>query len=225
MNRVLYHGSDHVVERPLFGAGKPYNDYGSGFYCTEHRNMAAEWAVGFDHDGFINRYELDMDGLVVVNLESPEFCTLNWLAVLLANRHFDIRAPLAREARAFLLEHFAVDLSRADVVEGYRADDSYFTFAQDFISGSISYRQLCTAVRLGELGHQVMVKSPRAFDRLRFVDAEQALREDWLARRAARDRDARSRYFDGARNSRMPGDLFIMTIIDEGMEADDERLR
>ena len=29
---TLYHGSDHIVEMPVFGEGKSYNDYGRGFY-------------------------------------------------------------------------------------------------------------------------------------------------------------------------------------------------
>ena len=33
---LLYHGSDHVIEKPEFGAGKKHNDYGKGFYCTEN---------------------------------------------------------------------------------------------------------------------------------------------------------------------------------------------
>ena len=33
---ILYHGSDHIIEKPVFGEGKSYNDYGRGFYCTEH---------------------------------------------------------------------------------------------------------------------------------------------------------------------------------------------
>ena len=32
---LLYHGSDHVIEKPEFGAGKKHNDYGKGFYCTK----------------------------------------------------------------------------------------------------------------------------------------------------------------------------------------------
>ena len=37
---TLYHGSDHIVEKPVFGEGKSYNDYGRGFYCTEHVELA-----------------------------------------------------------------------------------------------------------------------------------------------------------------------------------------
>ena len=152
MSRTLFHGSDHIVAAPQFGLGKPYNDYGRGFYCTEHVVMAREWAVTFASDGYANEYRLDDDGLVMVDLNGPEFTTLHWLTVLLRNRTFDVRSPLANEARTYLARTFDVDLTQADIVEGYRADDSYFTFAQDFISGSISYRQLCNAMRLGDLG-------------------------------------------------------------------------
>ena len=221
----LYHGSDHIVEAPTFGLGKPYNDYGLGFYCTQHPDMVGEWAVGFDHDGFVNEYDFDTNGLKIVDLDAPRFTTLHWLAVLLANRWFDVRAPIANEAREYLLANFAVDLSKADVVEGYRADDSYFTFAQDFINGTISYRQLGNAMRLGELGRQVVVKSERAFSRLQFLDAQEALRSVWLPRRERRDREAREQYFDHERNARKKGDLLITQIIDEEVGPNDDRLR
>ncbi|MDE7354067.1 MAG: DUF3990 domain-containing protein [Acetatifactor sp.] len=41
-----------------------------------------------------------------------------------------------------------------DMMIGYRADDSYFSFAQDFINGTISYRQLNNALHLGRIGQQ-----------------------------------------------------------------------
>ena len=221
----LYHGSDHIVEAPTFGLGKPYNDYGLGFYCTQHPDMAGEWAVGFDHDGFVNEYDFDTNGLEIVDLDAQEFTTLHWLAVLLANRWFDVRAPIANEAREYLLANFSVDLSKADVVEGYRADDSYFTFAQNFINGTISYRQLGNAMRLGELGRQVVVKSERAFSRLQFLDTQEAPRSVWLPRRERRDREAREQYFDHERNARKKGDLLITQIIDEEVGPNDDRLR
>ncbi|MBQ9059389.1 MAG: DUF3990 domain-containing protein [Atopobiaceae bacterium] len=225
MRRILYHGSKQILESPQFGLGKPYNDYGMGFYCTESHEMAGEWAVGFDYDGFINQYAIDMGGLRVVDLNAEGLTVLHWLSVLLRNRLFDVRSPLAHEARNYIVSRFNVNLDKADVVEGYRADDSYFTFAQDFINGTISYRQLGNAMKLGELGRQVMIKSERGFSRLKFQKVMEAPRTTWLPRRELRDRNARERYFNHERNARKKGDLFITQIIDEEMGPDDARLQ
>ena len=60
---TLYHGSVSVIEQPVFGKGKPYNDYGCGFYCTQSLELAKEWAVEEDRDGYANRYSLNLQGL------------------------------------------------------------------------------------------------------------------------------------------------------------------
>ena len=51
MLKKLYHGSSRIIEKPVFGYGKPYNDYGLGFYCTESLEMAKEWGVGRECSG------------------------------------------------------------------------------------------------------------------------------------------------------------------------------
>ena len=142
MIRELYHGSSNVIDKPLFGYGRPYNDYGLGFYCTDSLEMAKEWGVGKNQDGYANCYEIDCDGLRILDLNAPEYCILHWLTVLLQNREFDIPSGLALEAKEYMLAHFAVDYESYDAIIGYRADDSYFSFAQDFINGTISARCL-----------------------------------------------------------------------------------
>ena len=221
----LYHGSENRIEKPVFGYGKKYNDYGLGFYCTESAEMAKEWAVGADRNGFANEYELDMEGLTVLNLNDPQFCILHWLSVLLQNREFEMSSLLAQEAKDYLVENFTPDYQSYDVIVGYRADDSYFSFAQDFISGTISYRQLSNAMHLGKLGQQVVLKSEKAFEQLTFVNAKVARAEEGFAKKQLRDKSARAEYFNSERNKRRRGDLFITQIMDEEMKADDERLR
>ena len=49
---ILYHGSNEKIEKPLLGKGKVYNDYGQGFYCTEHIELAKEWSCTEGVDGF-----------------------------------------------------------------------------------------------------------------------------------------------------------------------------
>ena len=148
MKKTVYHGSDHIIERPKYGYGKIYNDYGVGFYCTENQNMAKEWGVSADKNGYANRYEIECDGLKVLNLNMRDYTMLHWLTILLENREFDASTPLAAEAKEYLLQNFHLDYEKADIIIGYRADDSYFSFAADFINGAISYRQLSNACLL-----------------------------------------------------------------------------
>ena len=162
MKKTIYHGSDHIIEKPQYGYGKPYNDYGVGFYCTENPNMAKEWGVSIDHNGYANEYQIECDGLTILDLNAPEYTMLHWLTILLENREFDASTPLAAEAKDYLLQNFHLDYKTADVIIGYRADDSYFSFASDFINGAISYRQLCSAMRLGKLGQQFVTEKPKS---------------------------------------------------------------
>ena len=50
----IYHGSKDIIKQPEYGKGKPHNDYGLGFYCSEDIEMAKEWSCVEDHDGFAN---------------------------------------------------------------------------------------------------------------------------------------------------------------------------
>ena len=194
MKKTIYHGSDHIIEKPQYGYGKPYNDYGVGFYCTENPNMAKEWGVSIDHNGYANEYQIECDGLTILDLNAPEY-------------------------------NFHLDYKTADVIIGYRADDSYFSFASDFINGAISYRQLCSAMRLGKLGQQFVLKSRKAFEQLKFMGYDTADAKESYKKKAFRDQDARRQYFDVERNRRQRGDLYITTILDEEMKPSDPRLR
>lgn len=221
----LYHGSENIIEHPIYGYGKKYNDYGLGFYCTENIEMAKEWAVSLEKDGYANIYELNMEDLDVLNLNDKKYCTLHWLAILLENREFEANSPLGFEAKEYIRNNFMVEHQDKDILIGYRADDSYFSFAQDFINGGISYRQLCNAMRLGKLGEQVVLKSEKAFHKIEFIDYEIALSGEWFLKKDNRDKEVRREYFNIERNKRRKGDIYITNIMDEEMKGDDERLR
>ena len=225
MVRKLFHGSQSIIEVPVWGQGKRYNDYGLGFYCTDSLEMAKEWGVGKGRNGFANCYEINCEGLSILDLNGAEFTILHWLTVLLQNREFDIPSGLAFDAKAYLLENFTIPYEKYDAIIGYRADDSYFSFAQDFINGTISYRQLNNAMHLGKLGQQFVLKSKTAFDRIQFIGFEIAEKDEWYAKKMLRDKTARREYFSVERNKRQRGDLYIVQIMDEEMKNDDPRLR
>ena len=202
-----------------------YNDYGLGFYCTDNIELAKEWGTSFERSGYANRYQIDCTELKILDLNDDKYCILHWLAILLSNREFDTPAGLALEAKEFLKKNFMLDYKEYDIIKGYRADDSYFSFAQDFINGTISYRQLNNAMYLGKLGIQYVLKSKEAFNRIVFDGYEEAEYKEWYAKKMKRDKSARREYFDVERNRRQRGDIYITQILDEEMSPDDKRLR
>ena len=222
---TIFHGSEKIIETPIFGAGKPYNDYGRGFYCTESPELAREWAVSKDRDGFAIKYKLNTKNLSILNLNSKEYTILHWLAILVNNRQFDIQSDFGNEAKSYLLSNFLPDYESYDIIIGYRADDSYFSFAQDFLNNTISLKTLSRAMLLGNLGEQIVLKSKRAFDNIRFINAEPVSSLLWYPRKENRDSKARKQYHDMRNEKWKRGDLYIMQLLDEEIKEDDERIR
>lgn len=221
---LLYHGSDHIIERPEFGAGKKHNDYGRGFYCTENIELAKEWAVSEDTDGYVNKYSIDTSRLSILDINSEQYTMLHWLGILLKNRIFTLSTPLEREAKKYILDNFNISLDGIDIVKGYRADDSYFSYARDFISGVISYEQLSKALRLGMLGEQYCLVSQKAFTEIEYVGNEYVDSEEWHPRKMLRDMYARQGYRNMENEEYRKGELYITKIIDEEMKKDDLRI-
>lgn len=222
---VLYHGSENIIDKPVYGKGKIYNDFGRGFYCTENPDLAREWSVDEDRDGYANSYEIDTSKLGIIDLNSEEYCVLHWITILMKNRQFELSTPLAKEGYSYLTENYTVDVDNYDVIKGYRADDSYFSYAQDFINGLISVAQLSKALRLGNLGEQIVLKSRKAFDEIRYTGSESVASSEWYIRKMDRERRARKEYFAMNKDKYIKGDLYMPRIIDEEVTADDPRLR
>lgn len=221
---ILYHGSSEIIEHPIFGKGKEYNDYGRGFYCTEHIELAKEWACTEGVDGYANRYELNMNDLTVLNLSDEKYTILNWLALLMLHRKGRLSTPIETRGREYLIENFLPDYENYDVIIGYRADDSYFAFARSFVENRISLRQLGLAMRLGKLGEQIVLKSQKAFDTIRFLDYTVADNKIYYYKRKTRDAEAREAFQQELKNEDLDG-IFMRDIIREEMRNDDPRLR
>lgn len=213
---TIYHGSPNIVT-PVFGEGKPYNDYGTGFYCTENLDLSKEWACAHDSNGYANQYTLNLEGLSILNLNGPEFNILNWLAILLDNRRFTIAEGLPKEAGRYILNNFLPEYKSFDIIKGYRADDSYFSFANDFINNSLSLNDLKEAMTLGKLGEQVVLKSKRAFDAITAIGAIPADRNEYYARFCKRDSEARLKYREIASHSFSPDEIYVIDLIRENV--------
>ena len=219
---TIYHGSEQIVEVPTFGKGRKNNDFGLGFYCTESLDLAKEWAVSSLRNGFANRYSLDTEYLKILNLNSPDFTILNWIAVLVEHRLFSIKTPVARRAKQYLIDNFGINVNAYDVLTGYRADDSYFDYAESFLNNGISVDQLARAMRLGKLGEQIVIKSQYAFSRLKFEGFEVAEKEPFYVLRKARDDEANQLYLEMLEEE--DDGLYIRDIMKGGITNDDPRI-
>lgn len=219
---TLFHGSEKIVETPVFGEGKKNNDFGLGFYCTESESLAKEWAVSSLRDGFSNRYTLDTEYLNILNLNSSDYTILNWIAVLVEHRLFSIKTPVAHRAKRYLIDNFGINTNAYDLVTGYRADDSYFDYAESFLNNGISVEQFARAMHLGKLGEQVVLKSKFAFSRIQFEGFDVAEKEEFYVLRKARDDEANQHYF-GMLEEESDG-LYIQDIIRGGITNDDPRI-
>ena len=253
----LYHGSSQIIRKPTFGKGNPENDYGLGFYCTHEQELAMEWACATDNDGFANGYQFETEGLTCLHLNAEGYHILNWLAILLHNRRFDLSSHVSVRARQYILDTFLpdnwlaillhnrrLDLSshvsvRArqyildtflpdyrdyDLMVGYRADDSYFSFSRAFLANGITLEQLRRAMRLGKLGEQVVLRSPAAFDALSFVKAIPVDASIYHVRRLSRDRDAREDFKKMLTGMPTGNEIYVSTILNEKWSNDDPRL-
>lgn len=223
---ILYHGSQEIVDKPIYGKGSEINDYGRGFYCTENIELAKEWACPTVKNGFANKYEFDISDLKVLYLNKDGYHILNWIAILLNNRIFPKRSPISRQASKYILDEFLPDTSGYDVILGYRADDSYFSYAKDFLNNTISVNQLSQAMKLGELGEQIVLISPKSFEKIKFIEYEIADGSIYNIKRMNRDDKAKKAYLGnhGVDFKISRNDLFVRDILSEGVKNNDPRL-
>lgn len=211
MKIKLYHGSEKIINPPIFGTGKKNNDYGQGFYCTENIKLAGEWACQNNNNGFINSYFLETDELKILNLQNGKYNILNWLAILVANRTSDFN-PVTNVGKKFLLENYLIDTAEYDVIKGWRADDSYFTFTRNFLQNSISIQTLSKAMKLGNLGSQTVLISKKSFENISFMEAKEASKNIYFNSFIERDINARST-FNTLREQINPSDIYFINIM------------
>ncbi len=221
---IIYHGSPEIVETPEYGKGKMFNDYGQGFYCTEHLELAKEWAVSAGIDGYANKYSIDTDDLKILNLSSEKYTILHWLSLLVQNRKLRTTSPIMRTGREWLIENYHIDTRPYDVIIGYRADDSYFSFARAFLDNTITVAQLSVAMRLGKLGEQFVLKSQKAFDSLSFESYIPVNSAEHFPKRKFRDDEARNAYLAELEKDETDG-IYLRDLVRGGIQQDDPRLR
>lgn len=146
-----------------------------------------------------------------------KYSILHWLALLMEYRGARISTPAMKKGVEWLKQNYLPDISDYDVIVGYRADDSYFSFARAFVNNQISLRQLSRAMKLGDLGQQYVIKSQKAFVNLHFIDSETVDNVIYYPKRKNRDYKARMNYMRELEREEAD-DLYIRDLMREGAE-------
>lgn len=167
---TFHHGTDHILEKPLYGVGKKDNDYGSGFYGTEDIDKAKEWAVINSNDiSIVNTYQIDKTGLQILHLDA--YGPLAWISELIHNR--GTRSETAQLVGGEIEKKYKADTESADIIIGYRADDSYIDVVDAFLQNEIDIAEITRLFKEGDLGYQIFIKSQSAFDKIKFVSYDE----------------------------------------------------
>lgn len=120
---TVYHGGTCLVEHPLCNAGRLNLDFGQGFYVTDLRDQAVNWATRIFNIGkpqWLNIYELDIECIRetyhCLRFEAYDEAWLNFIA----------RSRKGLEPwRGY------------DFIEGGVADDRVINTVEDYINGDI----------------------------------------------------------------------------------------
>ena len=178
---IIYHGNPDPDFKPYYGGGKDYHDYGKGLYCTKDLEAAKEWACQHAdiNTSYVYVYELNTDGLAPM-LDLNEREPIYWLSALSQYRFGHSESRARRERRLKFIELFPIDCERFEVIEGWRADDRYFVYLNSFLSLDISYEAVIQAMKLGELGQQVVIKGQIAYSKNKKIETIPISGDDYV---------------------------------------------
>lgn len=147
-NRLIYHGSNVIVEFPEIRIHKYNKDFYFGFYCTEMKEQALRWATRHGGAGIINVYKYTPnDGL---NIKTFTEMTEEWLDFIV-----DCRSGKAHDY---------------DIVEGPMADDTIFNYVQNYIDGRITREAFWALAKFKHPTHQISFHTAKALSTLEFVE-------------------------------------------------------
>ena len=166
----IYHGSPNKIVTPIFGGGETKHDYGAGFYLTQDIELAKEWAVcNTVNDGYLHKFILDTVDLSILDFNST-YGVLTWLATLSKHRSSATSKLTRRNEQLLINKYYDKEVESYDVIVGYRADDSFFSFAKQAIRGEVDISLLDEIMHKGDLGYQVFIQSEKAFKALKEIE-------------------------------------------------------
>lgn len=137
---------------------------------------------------------LNTSDLKILELDSRN--TIEWISILYANRGPGQDVVVNADYHNWLMSNVRKDINEYDCITGMRADDSYYRFVNMFVSGTFTDRQVNRMLNAGNLGKQFVLMSKEAFDRIKFLGADELDFKYWKRLAEKRDRIARDTLFE-----------------------------
>ena len=154
--RILYHGSQEIVEFPEIRIPRYHKDFYYGFYCTIYPAQAIRWATRYNGVGYLNEYEYTPDDSLKVKIFSE--MTEEWLDFIVACR--------TGKSHDY------------DIVEGPMADDTIFNYVQNFVDGKISREAFWALAKFKKPTHQISFHTARSLETLKFLRGREVKNEE-----------------------------------------------
>ena len=157
----LYHGSDILVSHPDLNKGKPFKDFGKGFYLSDDYQQAMERAeqiasLTLGGTPVVSTYEFDESAMIDEHLRVKRFDAYSeeWAEFVLANR--DRKRPQP--------------VHSYDIIYGPIADDNVVRQMRRFELGDISMEELMRELKYPQgITFQYFFGSEKALKKLTFL--------------------------------------------------------
>ncbi|MCR4790697.1 MAG: DUF3990 domain-containing protein [Treponemataceae bacterium] len=149
--KTLFHTSFQVIEKPDIKHGRANADFGQGFYLSDNEDFSKRWAE--NHNGMtskINTYTLDIENLKVKIFHRDN----EWFKYISDNRMGK-----------------ADSLAAYDLIIGPIANDTLYDTYGVITSGLLSEKDALSILRIGPEYNQIVIKTQKAADVLKFEKA------------------------------------------------------
>lgn len=161
-NRILYHASMIEIPEPLANIGRKDLDFGPGFYLTNDRQQAENWAHTVSSrkkkgNPIVNIYEFDEESFLIESYNKKIFdsYSIEWLDFVSASRKG------SQPWKGY------------DWIEGGIANDSVISTVDAYVDGFINAHQALDKLENEKLRHQVCISNQDIINRcLKFVKAD-----------------------------------------------------
>lgn len=164
-NKILYHGATVEVREPLISVGRKDLDFGQGFYVTNDRQQAIDWAITKasrkkNVKPIVNVYDFDID----------RFTTVDNYRILVFSGYTKEWLDFISQSRKGLRPWKSLDW-----IEGGIANDHVISTVDAYIDGFITPEMAMDRLINEKLHHQICILSQEIIDRyLKFVESFEA---------------------------------------------------